>query len=99
MSDDKDDVEDIGGNLGGLCACRRCRTHDFFEGTETTNDTETWRSAAQTLAADNARLCAIALAADKLEQAVTSLVQDAHQSLYTNLRAALDAYKIARQGQ
>jgi hypothetical protein len=51
------------------------------------------------LAADNARLCDIALAADALEEAVTALVQDAHPSVYTNIRAALDKYKIVKAGQ
>ncbi len=56
-------------------------------------------NALQALAADNARLCEIGLAADKLARAVEALVQDAHRSLYTNLRKALDEYKIARAGQ
>lgn len=51
------------------------------------------------LAADNCRLIDIALAADWLEDAARALVQDAHPSLYTNLRAALDKYKAVRNGQ
>jgi hypothetical protein len=51
-------------------------------------------AAVQMLAADNARLCDIALAADKLAEAV-------ERSLYLTLetKRALDAYKIVRQGQ
>lgn len=55
--------------------------------------------AVQMLAADNCRLIDIALAAEKLEEAVQALVQDAHQSVYTNLRAALDNYKLVKAGQ
>lgn len=55
--------------------------------------------AVEMLAADNARLCDIALAADALVVAVTALVQDAHPSVYTNIRAALDKYKQTKAGQ
>lgn len=60
---------------------------------------DVWMNTAQFTAASNARLCEIALKADALAKAVESLVQDANRSLYTNLRKALDDYKIARQGQ
>ena len=56
------------------------------------------RAAVQQLAASNARLCDIGLAADKLAKAAEALVQDAHKSLYTNLREALEAYQIVRSG-
>jgi len=59
------------------------------------DDVETWRNAAQTLAADNARLCAIALAADKLAEAVERELETGEHLA----QPALDAYKVVRQGQ
>jgi hypothetical protein len=50
-------------------------------------------AAAQMLAADNARLCWIVLAADKLAEAIEN------ETHYAGLKAALEAYKIQRQGQ
>lgn len=50
-----------------------------------------WKLAAQTLAADNARLCSIAIAADALAEA-------AAKSSAPAIRDALDAYKVVRNG-
>lgn len=57
------------------------------------------------LAGDNARLCGIVIAADKLAEQVALLLEsDARTSDLTRwrlaiVRQALDAYKIVRQGQ
>ena len=55
-------------------------------------------AAAQMLAADNARLCGIVIAADELAAAV--LECDARESPQTvrAMIAALDAYKVVRGG-
>jgi hypothetical protein len=58
-------------------------------------------AAAQMLAADNARLCGIVIAADKLAEVLGWLDRlgglgfDKHD----RIRAVLEAYKIQRQGQ
>jgi hypothetical protein len=56
-------------------------------------------AAVTTLAADNARMCDIIIAADKLRAAAKALVQDANRSVFTNLRAALDNFDAVRGGQ
>lgn len=55
------------------------------------------RSAVMMLAADNARLCSIAIAADKLATAVGKMTRTGsiHDAV---LCAALDEYLIVRQG-
>lgn len=53
------------------------------------------RAAVQMLAADNARLCGIALAGDELAKVLAAY----RHSLPPRARQALDKYKIARQGQ
>jgi hypothetical protein len=87
---------------GSSCACGILQRsgdsrENYYDGA-----TETWRNAAQTLAADNARLCAIALAADKLLEAADEVAcatgYDKTRAV-VRLRNAAHAYKIARQGQ
>jgi hypothetical protein len=68
------------------------------------DDVDTWRNAAQTLAADNARLCAIALAADKMVENLLRLTraEDRHGFRFLTKKSIEDviiAYKIERQGQ
>lgn len=58
------------------------------------SDEREWKGVAQTLAADNARLCTIALAADALATAL-----EKHGEQHFAIKAALDAYKIVRNGQ
>lgn len=70
-----------------------------------------WRDSASTMAADNARLCEIALKADALAKAARDLLASAKidprqpaQSRIScwaeqQLQDALDAYNIVRQGQ
>jgi hypothetical protein len=53
-----------------------------------------WKDVSVALAASNARLCEIALKADELAAAV-----ERHGDRHFAIRAALDAYKIARTGQ
>lgn len=66
--------------------------------------------ALQAMTADNARLCEIALAADKLAEAVSVYQarclpqrgehsREFHEARVRKLNAALQAYKAARQGQ
>lgn len=57
-------------------------------------------SAVQMLAADNARLCEIGLAADKLAKAAKTLVTFGYRSKHARERfeRALQDYEIARQG-
>lgn len=50
-------------------------------------------AAIQMLAADNSRLCEIAEAADKLAEAIQQ-----HGNRHFAIKAALDAYRIIRQG-
>lgn len=57
------------------------------------------RSAVQILAASNARLCAIAEAADKLEKAVRDWLDGDGNDCAGVLYGAVDAYKIVRVGQ
>lgn len=56
--------------------------------------------AIQTLAADNARLCAIAKVADDLAEFLGWLDRGGGLGLstHTRLRKALDAYKVVRNG-
>lgn len=54
------------------------------------------REAVQMLAADNARLCGIAEAADELAKVVERYARTGQRA---DLEHALDAYKIVRQGQ
>ncbi len=53
-------------------------------------------TAVQSLAADNARLCEILLAADKLVEEIEKKLR--HGQDYIAIRKALDAYKVVRQG-
>ena len=53
-------------------------------------------AAAQTLAADNARLCGIVIAADKLAETVDRVLRGAGYN--DGLNAALEAYKVVRSG-
>jgi hypothetical protein len=63
------------------------------------------REAVQMLAGDNARLCTITLAADELAREVEKMLEAVKRTPeYTEWRcklvqSALDAFKIARQGQ
>ncbi len=63
-----------------------------------------WKSAAQMLAGDNARLCTIALAADELVTAVEAFleavdgVDRVRRSKINGLIAAYEAYHVAKQG-
>mgnify|MGYP003579279658 CR=1 FL=1 len=57
-----------------------------------------WRDAAQMLAASNAKFCTIAMAADALANAAGRMIAGETYSR-SLLRDALDAYKIARQGE
>jgi hypothetical protein len=52
--------------------------------------------AVKMLAADNARMCDILLAADKLAKTVEKYAKVGQRA---DLEHALDAYKIVRQGQ
>lgn len=55
--------------------------------------------ALQALAADNARLCEIALAADLLAEAVQRYAKDdGDRRSYRAMVVALEAYKVVRQG-
>lgn len=54
-------------------------------------------NALQALAADNARLCEIALAADRLAQACEAHLDGDPQE--REIERALAAYKVARNGQ
>lgn len=54
-------------------------------------------AAIQTLAADNARLCGIAEAADKLAKAVERLLDG--DECHREVERAWDEYKVKRQGQ
>ena len=56
---------------------------------------EEWK-AFQTLAADNARLCGIVIAADALEKAIIKAIKGAGYN--EGLERALEAYKISRTG-
>ena len=58
---------------------------------------EEWK-AFQTLAADNARLCGIVIAADKLVEEVLCAIDDYDNKHTAGLEEALEAYKISRQG-
>lgn len=53
-------------------------------------------AALQYLAADNVRLCDIAIAADKLAKAVERILVEEVSD--PGLEAALDAYKVVRNG-
>ena len=53
-----------------------------------------WKDVAVALSASNARLCEIALKADELAAAV-----ERHGDRHFAVRAALDKYKIVRNGQ
>lgn len=56
-------------------------------------------NAVQTLAADNAKLCTIAIAADKLAEATKAFMGNRWNSAKGKaVLVALDAYNIARQG-
>ncbi len=55
------------------------------------------REAVQMLAGDNARLCTIVIAADKLAE-VFERYQNGRAAIF-HVEQALHAYKIARQGQ
>lgn len=65
-------------------ACEATRADSEYE----------WKDAAVALAASNERLCRIALAADELAKAIEN-----HGERHFAIRAALDAYKITRNGQ
>ncbi len=54
-------------------------------------------AAVQMLAADNARMCDILLAADKLADAIEKKLRVGQDGIA--IRAALAAYKVVRQGQ
>lgn len=55
--------------------------------------------ALQALAADNARLCAIVIAAEKLAAEAARMTEDYGDSIdSTGLKVALDAFKVKRQG-
>ena len=56
-------------------------------------------AAVQMLAADNARLCDILIAAEKLADAVAEYLHDLHWTKERRLKAALQAFRIVRQGQ
>jgi hypothetical protein len=60
------------------------------------------QSAVTMLAADNARLCEIALAADVLAAAVDKVMQMCGGrcgGVMCRMKVALEAYKVARSGQ
>lgn len=57
-------------------------------------------AAVQMLAADNARLCGLALAADKLAEAVEKALRSPRRTeIMIELSRCLEAYKQARTGQ
>lgn len=56
-------------------------------------------NAVQMLAADNARMCEIVLAADALAEEIRRVLALHYDSSFPRIRAALDAYKSARNGQ
>lgn len=58
------------------------------------------RRAIQTLAADNARLCIIVMAAERLAKAIEEVryLKNTVPSVWEYFSDALDAYKIARDG-
>ncbi len=58
-------------------------------------------NATQMLAGDNARLCGIVLAADKLVETVERLKtaqQGEVAAAFARIQRALDAYKVTKQG-
>ena len=58
-------------------------------------------NAAQILAGDNARLCGIVIEADKLAEAVELLAHLRHSApvgVFARIQAALDAYRVVRNG-
>ena len=50
-------------------------------------------------AADNARLCEIAMAAEKLAEEIERVLSMHYDTSFPRIRAALDAFKQARSGQ
>lgn len=61
------------------------------------SDEPEWKNAAQMLAADNARLCEIALKADALALEVGRLLGTGTYSM-AKIRRAFEAYTIVRNG-
>ncbi len=64
------------------------------------DDKAKWVAASQMLAGDNARLCGIVLEADNLAELLEWLDRGGGLGLkvHDRIRAALDAYRIQRQG-
>lgn len=56
-------------------------------------------NAVQMLAADNARLCGIAMAADKLADEIERVLRLHYETSFPRIREALEAYKQSRTGQ
>lgn len=60
------------------------------------DDTPDWKAVSVSLAADNARMCGIILAADALVEAADKYARTGQRA---DLIRAVDAYRITRQGQ